>query len=115
MDRHRNYKRKWRGKGNLKNYLQRKRGQMNPRRDSPGVTKRREKGNKESTSEKKGIKLNREGRSRGGPIWTGPGKMMKDAKKGVEALPSRFLVFFFKTIRKNPEAVLYGQAPDAMK
>ena len=34
MDRHRNLKRRWRGKGNLQDYLQRKRGLMNPRRDN---------------------------------------------------------------------------------
>jgi len=35
MDRHRNLKGRWRGEGNLRDYLQRKRGLMNPRRDNP--------------------------------------------------------------------------------
>ena len=34
MDRHWNLKRRWRGKGNLKNNLQRKRS-LNPRKDNP--------------------------------------------------------------------------------
>ena len=41
MDRRRNLKGRWKGEGNLRDYLQRKKGLMNPRRDNPRAARQR--------------------------------------------------------------------------